>query len=279
MVGTVRQNRLVGVPLSNKKDATKNMTRGEMDTAWSENICVTVWRDSQPVYICSNFSSPDPVGTCQRFAGHGKGYASFPCPKMILDYNDSMGGVDLLNQSAKNYAISPRVRKWYWCIYVWFLNVMMVQAWRLYRHTMKQRHMLVREEEKVEDQELEGSDQPNTAKVNDKRVLEEARRKKRKQEKKVEELSLLDFTRDCVEMLLMRHGEPRSQPAKAARGSLSTKAAIRFDKNIQHLVVLTKISGVCQECKGRGVYRCEACNVALHPACFKAYHTPTTANQ
>ena len=92
MVGTLRQNRLVGVPLLNKKDATKDMSRGEMDTAWSENVCVCVWRDSKPVYVSSNFSGPEPCGTCQRFAGQGKGYATIPCPKMILDYNSSMGG-------------------------------------------------------------------------------------------------------------------------------------------------------------------------------------------
>lgn len=92
VVGTVRQNRLVGVPLKNKKDATKEMSRGEMDTAWSDNVCVTVWRDSKPVYVATNFSGPEPVGACQRFAGQGKGYANIPCPKTILDYNNSMGG-------------------------------------------------------------------------------------------------------------------------------------------------------------------------------------------
>ena len=30
---------------------------------------------------------------------------------MIQDYNDSMGGVDLLNQTVKNYAITPRPHK------------------------------------------------------------------------------------------------------------------------------------------------------------------------
>ena len=37
-----------------------------------------------------------------------------------------------------------RVKKWYWCIYTWFLNITMVQAWRLYRAQMKERHRLAK---------------------------------------------------------------------------------------------------------------------------------------
>ena len=51
-----------------------------------------------------------------------------------------MGGVDLLNQSNKAYRISIRRKKWYWGLYTWFLNVQMVQAWHLYRATMRVRH-------------------------------------------------------------------------------------------------------------------------------------------
>lgn len=31
------------------------------------------------------------------------------------------------------FAFLFRVKKWYWTIYAWFLNICMVQAWRLYR--------------------------------------------------------------------------------------------------------------------------------------------------
>ena len=143
---------------------------------------------------------------------------------------------------------------------------------------MKQRHLQVKEEERIQDQELKASDQPNTAKHNERRDRVGERRKKRKEEKKLEEISLLDFIRDCVELLLLRHGEPRNQPAKAARASSLNKPAIRFDSSIMHLVIRTNIAGVCQLCKGRAQFRCESCNVALHPACFKEYHTPSAAN-
>ena len=60
--GTVRQNRIVGVPVPSKKDAYKSMERGSMKTTHDDNVCLIVWRDSQPVYMASNFQGPDPVG-------------------------------------------------------------------------------------------------------------------------------------------------------------------------------------------------------------------------
>ncbi len=279
LVGTLRQNRLVGVPLPNKKEAFKNMDRGEIEAVYSDNICATVWRDSQPVFVGSNFSGPDPVGTCQRFAGPGKGYTSVPCPRMVLDYNETMGGVDQLNQNVKNYAITPRQHKWYWAIWTWFLNVQMVQAWRLYRHIYKKRHQIIKDQEKIEDEEFEArlSSQPmlSTVKQQQRREREEEKRRKRKEEKKKEEMSLLDFTRECVELLLLNHGESRSvhQRENAARVSSGSQQAIRFDLSRSHLIVLTEVTGRCMQCLKRSLYRCETCGVGLHPNCFKDYHT------
>ncbi len=47
--------------------------------------------------------------------------------------------------------LTTRVKKWYWCLYTWFLNISMVQAWRLYRAHMKERNRLVQLEEQDED--------------------------------------------------------------------------------------------------------------------------------
>ena len=103
----------------------------------------------------------------------------------------------------------------------------------------------------------------NVEKTNIKKEREEVRRVKRKEEKKREEVSLLAFTRDSVELLVLRHGEARHMPAKAARASVGSREAIK---------------GVCNHCMNelnqqkRSFYRCKTCNVALHPDCFEAYH-------
>ena len=52
--GTVRQNRTVGVPLPTKTEAARSMIRGTMKATYNDEICLAVWRDSQPVYLASN---------------------------------------------------------------------------------------------------------------------------------------------------------------------------------------------------------------------------------
>lgn len=88
----------------------------------------------QPVYMASNCDSMEPMGVCQRYSAKDRCYMPYPQPFMNAQYNKFMGGVDLVDNSEKNYAITTRVKKWYWCLYTWFLNICMVQAWRLYRY-------------------------------------------------------------------------------------------------------------------------------------------------
>ena len=275
LLGTVRQNRLFGVPLPGKKEAARNMDRGEMEAAYSDNICAAVWRDSQPVYMSTNFSDVEPVGNCERFAGKGKGYSTLPCPKLVLDYNRSMGGVDQLNQNSKCYSISSRLHKWYWPIYTWSLNIQMVQAWRLYRTTIKKRHMAAREEERIEEEEFEATPMREMPRDKERAERAENKRKQRREEKKKEDMGLLDFQRECVEMLLSKHGDTAQTPQreKVARMSATSQEAIRLDHNRTHMIVESEKRGKCKVCQGRSIFRCETCDICLHPQCFKGYHT------
>lgn len=281
VVGTVRQNRIVGVPIPNKQEANKSMQRGAMKTVYKDNSCVTVWKDSQPVFITSNYAGPEPAGTCQRYGGQEKGYVAVPCPKMVLDYNSIMGGVDLLNQNVKNYRITARLKKWYWSLWTWFLNVQMVQAWRLYQHTMKRRHQQLREKEEEDnkkfEEQLDSQGLSRPAKIPIRKAREEELKIKRREEKKKEDMSLLTFMRECVEMILQEHSDIRSNARihareVGARLSGDSRQAVRFDQSRPHFIVKTDVRGVCQHCKARSYYRCDTCSSALHPDCFKAYH-------
>lgn len=250
----------MGVPLPSKKDAAKNMARGTTKTVYDEKNCVTVWRDSQPVYLASNFAGPDPAGFCRRYAGREKGYVEFPCPRSVLTYNSTMGGIDLINQLTKCYRIAIRIKKWYWALYTWTLNVLMVQAWRLYQATMKQRHALVREAERQADVELEEQLEglPRLQKEARRKEVDDQRKKIRKEEKKMEEKPLLDFIRECVEVILLRHSDLNTTikaRESGARLSGNTAKVVRYDMGQSHLVVETEIKGLCMHCRGRSFLR------------------------
>ena len=90
------------------------------------------------VVVVTRFIAPTKI-----LVGQQKKYIHIPQPHLNLSYNSNMGGVDLLDNGEKNYAITTRIRKWYWSVYSWFLNISMVQSWRLYREHMKERSRLL----------------------------------------------------------------------------------------------------------------------------------------
>ncbi len=124
VTGTLRQNQIIGILLPARKEAMKSMKRGEAKAVYCGDSTVVVWKDNQPVYMASNCDTPHPMGQCQRYCSTDKQYVPFPQPLMNSLYNKSMGGVDLVDNAEKNYAITTRVKKLYWSIYAWFLNIL-----------------------------------------------------------------------------------------------------------------------------------------------------------
>lgn len=262
----------MGVALPTKKDAAKSMVRGDMKATYDDEICLTVWRDSQPVYIASNFCGLEPVGTCRRYGGKEKGYLEVPCPFIVQNYNKSMGGVDLVNQTDKAYRISTRLKKWYWALYTWFLNVMMVQAWRLFRSTARIRHQKAMQlQQDTEDEETEEEfeermeGRPAIEIIQRRRVRrdrqrenENETRRQRKEEKKLEEMPQLEFVRQVVEVMLDRHSDVNKDiPARqsAARMSVSSSEALQHDHTRAHFIIKSTILGRCKHCHNRSYYR------------------------
>ena len=88
----------------------------------------------------------------------------------------------------------------------------------------------------------------------------------------------IDFVRDVCVGILSKHREARLLP-----GRHPGLRDMRFDR-MDHLIIKTEVKGVCQECKIQGYgkktkdekrtnYRCQKCDVAVQPDCFKNYHT------
>jgi len=196
---------------------------------------------------------------------------------VVRQYNNSMGGVDLLDNGVKNYSISMRIRKWWWSIYSWFLNVNMVQAWRLFKFTMKQRGEALVEKQKVLnvawEEEMEDKGMSRTAKDKAKRDRELEQIKERAELRKLADIGQLEFIRQVVEVTIKTHSS-RVPPARGSRAkvSSSTLETLRLDGK-DHLIKVTKVAGVCKLCRGRTKFRCMKCDVALHAErCFWKFH-------
>lgn len=254
VTGTMRMNRLAGIPLPSKNQAMKELKRGEAKAVYTADMMVCVWKDNKPVYMASNVDELEPMGTCQRYSREQRKYMSVSQPSINKAYNASMGGVDLLDNSEKNYVIATRVKKWYWNLYPWFLNISMVQAWRLYRAHMAHRHKMAAVDLEEEETEAE-------------------KKRRRIEEKKKEEIPLVEFIRQVVATSFKKHSDPNRPKQQLQTGlAKATLSEIRFD-NGRHMITKTETRGVCKLCKGRSQFRCRRCEVALHPECFEPFHT------
>jgi len=128
-------------------------------------------------------------------------------------------------------------------LYFWFLNISLVQAWRLYRAHMKHRFRLM-EEAKVEAQ--------SKANIADKKAMEKIWNKRRTAERRKGEIPLLEFTRQVVESILQKHSNPNNNIVPHQQAGLTdhTPAVVRFDSG-SHLVRIFETGG-CASCARPG---------------------------
>lgn len=130
--GTIQQNRLRGAQDTLTSESSfKKIERGSSESVTSNDVVVTQWRDNKTVLMASNFIGKEPEGKCSRFSRSEKKNIQIKQPKVIQLYNKHMGGVDVLDQSINSYRIAFRIRKWYWSIFSWLLDLACVNSWHV----------------------------------------------------------------------------------------------------------------------------------------------------
>ena len=67
--GTVRQNRLHGIPIVDKKELEKKtIPRGTTDLLYRDDQVLVAWKDNKAVYMASNKYDGETPSTCRRFS-------------------------------------------------------------------------------------------------------------------------------------------------------------------------------------------------------------------
>ena len=99
-VGTVRKDRCNMAVMPNDS----NMKRGDIEFQFSENIAVVKWFDNCAVTLVGTaLEGCDQISSVSRRAKGQSSKVTVPCPKMVKDYNSTMGVVDLLDQKTAVY--------------------------------------------------------------------------------------------------------------------------------------------------------------------------------
>ncbi|XP_037958788.1 piggyBac transposable element-derived protein 3-like [Teleopsis dalmanni] len=134
--GKVRSNRIAGATLKTGKKLKGQVTLQKYESDFlydkTNNILVVRWIDNSEVTIATNYDSVEPIVNVQRYSREKKKNICVPQPQVINSYNRHIGGVNLHDKGVVNYRIAIRGRKWWWPLWVQFLDSAVVNAWKLH---------------------------------------------------------------------------------------------------------------------------------------------------
>lgn len=95
---TIRSNRIAGCNLESDKILLKR-GRGVFvfRSDGEKGIIVVKWVDNKCVLLASTFCGINPVTSIKRYSKQEKKKVNVTCPRVIIQYNKHMGGVDKAN--------------------------------------------------------------------------------------------------------------------------------------------------------------------------------------
>ncbi|KAK9694585.1 Transposase IS4 [Popillia japonica] len=133
--GTMRINRK-DLPTELQK---KKLKKGEIIAFQRGKLMTMKWRDKKDVCLLSTIHNPTQVATNKR----NKDGNAILKPKLVVDYNNTMGGIDRFDQQLHDYPI-PRKRgkKYYKKIFFHLVDFCVYNAFILYRRTAGQKDHL-----------------------------------------------------------------------------------------------------------------------------------------
>ena len=133
--GTIRANRLKDCPI--RDISSKGMARGETAYASNgdKNVNVILWNDNRKVLLATSCYNVQPFSRASRWSSKDSKRIKVKMPQPLEKYNNCMGGTDLFNQALNQYRIRIRSKKWYWSLFSWLMNAMVVNSWLFYRDT------------------------------------------------------------------------------------------------------------------------------------------------
>lgn len=89
--------------------------------------------DNAVVTMASTDVGTEEVTSVKRYSQKHKKNINVSRPKLIAQYNQYMGGTDLMNQNMATYRIGARGKKWRWPIFTELLETPMNNSWTLYK--------------------------------------------------------------------------------------------------------------------------------------------------
>ena len=113
----------------------KKLERGLYNELFSNDgkLCVVRWLDNKPAHLLSTYLRSSPLLQVNWWSKIQKERIDVPCPQIVGEYNQNMGGVDLADMLLALYRIDRRSKKYYNRIVYYLFGVCRVNSWILYK--------------------------------------------------------------------------------------------------------------------------------------------------
>ena len=134
VTGTVTANRTEKCPLKEPSEL-KKASRGTFDYSLDRKsgMLAVRWNDNNVVTVLSNCFGIEPVTQAKRWSASEKKHVQITMPNMIAQYNRFMGGTYRMDQNVAKFRINIRIKKWWWALFCFAIDVSVQNAWQLYR--------------------------------------------------------------------------------------------------------------------------------------------------
>lgn len=191
------------------------------------------WNDNNVVTMLSNCFGIHPLGNVKRWSAVNQKHVNITQPHMIAQYNVFMGGTDRMDQNIAKIRTNIRIKKWWWALFCFALDVSVQNAWLLHRSA-------------------DAADRKKCTLVQFRRELAMTYISKYRNRQAVGRPSKLSGTRR------LQH--------KVAN-------EVKFDGNSHFIGPIIGGQRRCAACGKKVQKKCMKCNVSLHVWCFERFHT------
>jgi hypothetical protein len=101
-----------------------------------KRIIIVAWQDNKRVLMGSNFVGIEPIVQLSRWDKNQQQKVIVDAPQIVKTYNKNMGGVDKVDMLCALHPIPFRSKKWYMRIAWRIFDLMVINAWVLWKHML-----------------------------------------------------------------------------------------------------------------------------------------------
>lgn len=164
-LGTVRVNRIQNCKLPSDnviKKENRGFSTEFSGSCYGVDLTTVLWKDNKTVRLASTYVGVEPfikqnpnvqVAKARRYDRKKKQHIEVDCPQIIREYNNHMGGVDLMDGLMGRYHVKAKTRDAMTRIFYHFVDMAATNAYILYRR-MRQERLNDSNDTSVEDEPL-----------------------------------------------------------------------------------------------------------------------------